>query len=90
MASTVKLIFDNIGECGVFGVLLNSCDGSASGSHRRDGVPEGYGEEDSLVGGDIGSLLGKDMIKLGKHKLNALSLLGITRQKDVFFNYILL
>ena len=77
---------EGIGELGVLGVLLDSGNGSASSSLGRDQVLEGNGEKVSLVRSDIGSLLGKDVLELVNHIIEALGLLSDTRQKDVFLN----
>jgi len=93
LAVSLELLLDSglvleegIGELGVLGVLLDSGNGSASSSLGRDQVLEGNGEKVSLVRSDIGSLLGKDVLELVNHIIEALGLLSDTRQKDVFLN----
>ena len=77
---------ESVRKLSVFGVLLNGSDSAASGSLGGDEVLEGDGEEVSLIGGDIGSLLGKDVLELVYHIFEALGLLGNSGEENVFFN----
>jgi hypothetical protein len=86
LLNSVFVSSEGISELGVLGVLLNSSDSAASGSLGGDEVLEGDGEEVSLIGGDIGSLLGEDELELVDHIFEALSLFGNTGEENVFFN----
>ena len=84
--NTVLVSGKGVTEFGVLGVLLDGSNSAASGSLGRDEVLEGDGEEVSLIGGDIGSLLSKDVLELVNHIFEALSLLSDSGEENVFFN----
>ena len=77
---------EGVSELGVLGVLLNSSNSAASSSLGGDEVLEGNGEEVSLIGGDIGSLLGEDVLELVDHIIETLSLLSNAGKENLFFN----
>ena len=73
-------------ELGVLRVRLDGRDGAAGSSLGGDEVLEGDREQVALVGVDLTTLGGKDLLKVVDHILVALGLLGDTSEEYLLFN----